>query len=578
MRRTILTLLAWAWPIALAAQRETGAAAGSVQALPRDVQREVVDRWNGPNALRASARTEVQVGQEITGNVAVAGGPAIVAGHITGDLLAVNSDVLLERTARIDGSLLVVGGEVEGRDMAVVGGAIRIYRQTLAYREEAGGKMVAVLSDSARGADESWWRRLEHRHEGNWTEALRVVQAGAYNRVEGLPIELGPALNRRTPWGSVELNGAAVVRTGSSFNTPKGDVGHDVRSEVRIGQETGVGIGGRLFDVIDPVERWQLSELEAALGAFLARHDYRDYYERHGANAFVTLYGAPNLSLTGSFGEERWSSRDLRNPFTLFNDAHQWRPNPQMDEGLFHIARTTLTFDTRTDPDDPWSGWYMNGDVEYGRGDVTSLAPSSDIRSATPGGHNITAYSRGLFDFRRYNRVGPNAQLNMRLVLGGWLGGDPLPFERRLSVDGPGALPGYDFRSPRNGIDIATCSSGIVPGQPAECDRIALAQIEYRGDLRFDFTSTWADWPKHYHSGHGDVVWVLFADAGRGWRIGTPGVDGLTYGTAGFPTLSSFRSDIGVGLDFAGIGVYAAKSASAPSEPINFFVRLRHRF
>jgi hypothetical protein len=44
------------------------------------------------------------------------------------------------------------------------------------------------------------------------------------------------------------------------------------------------------------------------------------------------------------------------------------------------------------------------------------------------------------------------------------------------------------------------------------------------------------------------------------------------------PPLSSFLSDIGVGLDLAGIGIYAAKSTSSPSEPVNFFVRLRHRF
>jgi hypothetical protein len=72
-------------------------------------------------------------------------------------------------------------------------------------------------------------------------------------------------------------------------------------------------------------------------------------------------------------------------------------------------------------------------------------------------------------------------------------------------------------------------------------------------------------------------VWVLFADAGRGWKTGTP--DGsLTYDAGIFPPLSTFRSDLGVGLDFAGIGIYAAKSVSTPAEPVNFFVRLRHRF
>jgi hypothetical protein len=70
---------------------------------------------------------------------------------------------------------------------------------------------------------------------------------------------------------------------------------------------------------------------------------------------------------------------------------------------------------------------------------------------------------------------------------------------------------------------------------------------------------------------------VLFADAGRGWLLG-PADGGLSYGTSALPPLSSFRSDLGVGIDLAGIGVYAAKAVSTPSQPVNFFVRLRHRF
>src|SRR5207302_3895423 len=112
--------------------------------------------------------------------------------------VAINADVLLRPTATIDGDLLVVGGDVEGRNLARVRGTIRIYHQSLQYREE-GTRLIAADSST----EESWWQRLEHRHEGTWAEALRVVQAGPYNRVEGLPIELGPALHRATPWGSM---------------------------------------------------------------------------------------------------------------------------------------------------------------------------------------------------------------------------------------------------------------------------------------------------------------------------------------------------------------------------------------
>jgi hypothetical protein len=187
-------------------------------------------------------------------------------------------------------------------------------------------------------------------------------------------------------------------------------------------------------------------------------------------------------------------------------------------------------------------------------------------------------YSRGFLDFRRYNRVSPDAQLNVRLVGGAWLNGDPLPLQRRFSVDGSGALPGYDFRT-TNSENTLTCISGVAaaPGVPGQCDRMALAQVEYRGSLHFDLFTDWED--DHYNS-RPDGVWVFFGDAGRGWLVGTPssGSDQMTYSKEKLPELSTFKTDLGVGLDFDVVGLYVAKAMSAPRERANVFVRIRHRF
>lgn len=573
MRRSILTLLVATTPAVVSAQDTQPPQERS--SLPREVRREVVTRWNAPGAtaLVSSERLQIDAGHEVRGDVLVRGGPAVIAGHVTGSVLALNANVTLLPTARIDRDILVVGGELTGRYAARVDGSTRIYRQSFQIKDE--GKRIAD-AESDGAADEGWWQRLEHRHQGSWMEALRIVQAGPYNRVEGLPIELGPVIQQQTAWGSLRLDGAMVLRTGSSFATSRSDVGHTVRTEVRFGQQRGFGIGGRVYSDVEPVEGWQLSDLETALAAFVSRRDYRDYFERHGGSGYVTLYGARDLSLTASYGAERWSTRDLRNPFTLFDAGKSWRPSPKMDEGLFHIASTRLSFDTRTDPEDPWSGWFLNADVEHGRGTVTQVAPMSEVRTLSVG--STTDYTRGFFDFRRYNRLGPAAQLNMRVVLGGWLGGDALPLERRVSAEGPGVLPGFDFRSTRAGPDVGTCNAFIAAaGRPAECDRIAVAQVEYRGDLKLDVLSRWEVWPRHYRTAHGDAVWVLFADAGRGWRVGQP--DGTTtYESNVIPPFSTFRTDLGVGLDIGGIGLYAAKALSTPREPANFFLRLRHRF
>ena len=55
---------------------------------------------------------------------------------------------------------------------------------------------------------------------------------------------------------------------------------------------------------------------------------------------------------------------------------------------------------------------------------------------------------------------------------------------------------------------------------------------------------------------------------------GTP----LQYGRRDFPPLSTYRTDLGAGLDFGLIGIYMAKALSVPQEQLNVFLRVRHRF
>jgi hypothetical protein len=60
-------------------------------------------------------------------------------------------------------------------------------------------------------------------------------------------------------------------------------------------------------------------------------------------------------------------------------------------------------------------------------------------------------------------------------------------------------------------------------------------------------------------------VGVFFVDIGRGWRTTTP-----------WP--SSYKADVGAGLDLGLIGAYVAKAVTDGSEPLRFFVRIRRRF
>jgi len=567
MRTLALALLGACLPLALhAQQRDTVPARAQ---LPLDVAQEVVSLFNATTTLRATDRIEIEAGREVAGNVAVLNGPLTLAGHVRGRVLAINSDVILLRGARIDGDLLVVGGEVEGSDGAAIGGELRIYHPPLRYTQE-GDQLVAQPVGS--GVEEPWWRRLERRGRRNFNR-LEIANAGVYNRVEGLPVRIGPVLYRDQGWGHLKLDATAVLRTASSFAGPTPDVGHDVRGEARAGRQFGVSVGGRLFDVVDGVEEWQLTNAEVALATFFFHRDYRDYYGRHGGQLFAALRATEDADLTLSYGDERWRSRATRDPFTIAWNARAWRENPQLDAGRFHLVNVTLRIDTRNDVLNPWAGWYLFADWERGAGTIDAVGPTSPNVRAAPVGP--TRYHRGFIDVRRYNRVAPNAQLNLRLVLGGWLSGDPLPLERRLSIDGPGTVPGFDFRS-TGGTDVGTCSEGIAPaGRPAQCERVALTQLEYRNDLHLSLSLPRVSSRRtHFRA---DGAWVFFADAGRGWLVNAPG-SSLNLDRHRLPPLSSYRTDIGAGLSFEHLGVYVAKALSVPKEPANVFLRVRHRF
>jgi len=559
--------------------------------LPRDVARQVIDLYNASGTTRVDGVLDVAADRTIQGDVAVLGGPATVAGHVTGRLLVINADLTLRPGARVDGDVIVVGGVVDGRGQAYLGGELQIHRQVLYFRMEG----ERLIDDTPTEGESHWWRWRRHLDRRSYA-TIALTSAHTYNRVEGLPIYVGPTLVNTVGPVRTRFDGQLIYRTSGGFKWDSASVGHRVLGELRLGRERGLTLGARLYDEIAPVESWQLGDAEVGLATFFLHRDFRDYFGRHGGSVSASLFAGDDQSLTVSLADERWASRDERDPFTLFRNNQPWRANPRVDDGRVHVANVTLHVDTRNDEWNPWAGWYLDADFERGTGDFTSFGdvsadlsplaspqPLAGERDRRPGRRT---YSRGFLDVRRYNRLSPEAQLNLRVVLGGWLSGDPLPLERRLSVTGPGALPGFDFRQPASlPGDAGQCAVlGIQPsGAPAQCERVALAQAEFRGALHVGLPFDGDLWD--HVAVHTGASWVVFADAGRGWLIGDSQSE-LAYRSRELPPLSTFLSDLGAGIDFgsggtadvASFGVYVAKSLSRPSQPANVFVRVRRRF
>ena len=157
-----------------------------------------------------------------------------------------------------------------------------------------------------------------------------------------------------------------------------------------------------------------------------------------------------------------------------------------------------------------------------------------------------------------------------------------VPVRLRYGSDGVGTVPGFDFRKYEAGtVDVAQCSDGVtIPaGNPAQCERVALGQLEYRQELHSSLLDFLNARPIRLR-GIGFTVQptvVAFVDAGRGWLVGQPSGT-LQYSSHSFPRFGTFRTDVGVGLDLGIIGVYVAKAVSSSKEPANVFLRVRRRF
>lgn len=551
--------------------------------IPAEVATEIARVFNAPGTVRATGALEVRAGTEITSDVAVVDGPLTVGGRISGQIVAINANVVLLAGARVDGGVLVVGGALQGRDLATIGGEVRVHRARLAFRRE--GDRIAIAEDES---NDWWWKRYKRERLGAWSE-INLVSARSYNRVEGLPIYLGPRFGFNPAWGQVRVDAYGVLRTAEGFRRTNDNLGHMLRAEVRVGDDHGLTLGGRLFDVVEPVEDWQLSDTEVGLSTFFLHRDFRDYYNRSGGEVYGGYRFSRQMALTVSFADERWGSRETRDPWTLFRNNASWRANPRMDEGSIHLLATRAIFDSRTDRDDPRSGWYVVADFEHGTGTIIANG-LYDVADALPLPRS-TRYNRGMLDVRRYNRVSPSSQLNLRLLLGGRINGDPLPLQRRFSAGGAGAMPGFDFRSVQGSTDYWQCTGTHrlpapgggspafrFPGTPAECERLALAQVEYRGDIRIDPFGIFGEERDRRRRGWGrGAEWVMFADVGRGWLVGER-LGRLRYPTSDLPPLATFQSDVGIGVVFDDIGIYLAKALSKSDAPPNFIVRLRQRF
>src|SRR2546423_4037500 len=92
-----------------------------------------------------------------------------------------------------------------------------------------------------------WWARTSR------SSGLIVTSGKTYNRVEGLPVMLGPVFHDSVK--SAELNASVlgIIRSADTFHWDDQNLGHRVTGDVRVGKGRGYALGVSSYDVMTPV-------------------------------------------------------------------------------------------------------------------------------------------------------------------------------------------------------------------------------------------------------------------------------------------------------------------------------------
>lgn len=552
-------------------------AALEARALPRVVAEEVIRFYNDSATTRLVGRTRLPHGNEWRGNVAVRSGPVFVGGRVQGTLVVINGDLRFEAGGEVTGDVIVVGGIVDSTH-GTIRGELRQYREPLLYRLHNEGDRIEYAPNLRRrlpvlGAKLSWGTEASR-------SSLTIATGGTFNRVEGLPIVFGPLFDWKLQQNvRLRIDALGVFRSAGDLSDNRSDLGYMFRGEFRSGEARAVGVAVRAFDVVSPIEDWGLHSNEVGWSSFLFARDYRDYYLNKGWGARVFAQPERPLTLSLEARHEWHTGVVVQDPWTILRNSDLWRPNPPIDEGHFTTITAGAVIDTRNDVDDPSAGWLARFTFENSRSSDVIPHPGvpPTVRDSIPTDGSYQ-YNRMFVDLRHYARISPSGRIHLRLVGGGWMGGDPLPLQRRLSLGGPEPMPGEPFRA-------AACNENIIDpafadSKLAACDRVIAFQAEYRGHVKLNWSYNPTSGRDEPPRDEGTPFWlegldlVVFTNTGQSWLVG----DGPGQVAAGrLPSLSSWLVDVGLGVDWSGFGVYIAKAVTT-GERLRLTARLEHRF
>lgn len=526
--------------------------------IPDSVLTLALERFNAPGTLRAYGGA--QFNAPVGGTVGVYDGDARIATRVDGDVVIINGSLRLDASAVITGRVIVLGGRFYPDPGARYPTPAMIHDERASVRR-TGDATLELTAPTPTLRDLAGRASL---HRGPVLIAPRV-DLGIYNRVEGLPLHLGPSIAwQASPDITARLDGELILRTAQDPSGSRDENGWWLRAMADVNGDRPLRIGIEAGNQVVPTADAPFRAAEASLAALIFRRDYRDWLAERGTRAFVSWEVRPHLAVEASFGVARQRSLPALDAFSVLRSGETWRANPLVDDGRYTSITLGATWDTRDAATAPRDGWWIRGGIRSTTSsELTPTLLPEQVRDPLPTDGYGSLEAR--LDVRRYQRLDFRHSLHLRLSAEGWIGGDPLTVQRRLGLGGADELFAYPFR------EIA-CDSRRRPdpAQPALCDRRVVAQVEFR--RRFDLGLSTRVGP--YGIGIDQVDALLLADFGSAWIAG----DGPGQVPSGrIQSLGEWRGMLGAGIDAGWVGAYVGRSIT-DDEPFRFTVRLQRRF
>ncbi len=395
--------------------------------------------------LTYQGKTIIQRGDSLNTNLVVKGGDLTVYGRINGDVLVVGGDLYIRDGAYIGGNVKVINGEVYKDDNAVVVGYIdkSSSKKEKAYREEAKN-----------------FRRSSTKLSANWVNETTDLDnfIFRYNRVEGL--FLGVGSEKRYYWDnqrSYSLYGSA----GYGFRS------HDWRGNLGLSRQFAFD-DGQLFEVeveghslTDTKDDWLIGVHENTAAAFLIHEDFRDYFERDGFGVNIG-YAAQQDFLTSQvkvgYLVDEYKLMENQTEWSMFGGDKRFRLNPAIRPGKMRSIVSSAGLSSVTTTIDGPEGWSITAAAEF-----AEKSFGSDF-----------TFNRFVADIRRYEPLGQYDNLNVRFRVGTSEGN--LPLQKTFEIGGLGTLPAYSFKDEMGNRMLLMNVEFIVNG-------------DFLGDLSF-----WPSW------------------------------------------------------------------------------------